>query len=63
MQKIVEYKAITASSVGNLNDKVSKLLKDGWQPFGSICTNMSDPSDEGYVDYTNSQAMVKYEDQ
>lgn len=57
-RKIIDYKAVTGGNVESLTQRVKDLLADGWQPFGSISTSMSND-----CDYRNSQAMVKYEDE
>lgn len=56
MTRIVDYCLCTERRASVLEENVRRLLKDGWQPFGSISAIAS--SDGGlYV-----QPMVKHEE-
>lgn len=37
MSKITEYVIVTANSSIDLEDIVSGMIKDGWQPLGGVC--------------------------
>jgi hypothetical protein len=50
--KVVDYKLVQTWCY-NIDDEISLLLKEGWQPLGGVSVNS---------DYV-SQAMVKYEDE
>lgn len=58
MARIVNYKIVHDSSTLDLSEAVSKLLEQGWQPFGNLSTCVSSP--DGYV--WKYQPMVRYEE-
>jgi hypothetical protein len=51
-RKIVDYMVVVEDKIGTIQDKVNRLIKEGWQPLGGISSSYRS-SDE--------QAMVKYE--
>jgi hypothetical protein len=60
MEKITEYKCAFAKTFIELQDTVNELIKQGWQPFGSLhgtlVVNKSERIEGGC-----SQALVKYQ--
>jgi hypothetical protein len=59
MNEIIDYKTAGASGPDKLDVEVNRLIKSGYQPFGS--PYMSDRPAEGKVDvFAIWQAMVKY---
>lgn len=53
MAKKVEKYRIVKGNVDFVNERIKRLIEEGWQPFGS-------PYYGGYED-SHCQAMVKYE--
>ena len=57
--KIIAYKTAHGSSVRELDESVTEMLKAGFQPFGS--PYLSDTEIEGKADtFAVWQAMVRY---
>jgi hypothetical protein len=57
MEQIIEYKTvyIRDDSLEKLDIAVNKLIKDGFQPFGSPC--ITSKTEAGFI---ACQAMVRY---
>ncbi|MBE1534265.1 DUF1737 domain-containing protein [Actinomadura algeriensis] len=36
---VSQYHVVTGSNAGDLINAVNKLIKEGWQPLGGLCTN------------------------
>jgi hypothetical protein len=51
-----QYKVISSLDHGELSEKVTKLMKDGWQPQGGLVTKQYNQNDVRFY-----QAMVYYE--
>ena len=56
MARIVDYKVAYAGSDTNIEDRVRPMLRDGWQPFGSLVVVI----DRGAL--IEAQPMVRYEE-
>lgn len=54
----MEYIAVYGLDTSDLSEKVNKLIKDGWKPFGSLSCAMATAENEG-IYYQYSQAMIK----
>lgn len=59
--KVLDYEAVTADKINRLNDLVSDLLLQGYQPLGGIAVTMAF-STLNTPNRVFTQAMVKYED-
>ena len=51
-RKIVDYMVAVEDNFGTIQDKVNRLIKEGWQPLGGISSSYRN---------NDEQAMVKYE--
>lgn len=61
--KIVDYR-IVEGNLSFVTDLVFELLKEGWQPFGSLAYSGEqefEDSDDGVTESCYAQPMVKYE--
>lgn len=56
MKTVIEYKTATAGCVKYLGDEVNKLLREGFQPFGSPYLIDGEPGGE----FCACQAMVRF---
>lgn len=55
MREIIEYTVIFGDSRRDLIDKVSSLIKEGWQPFSELTLKTHSNQHPDFY-----QAMVKY---
>lgn len=55
--KIIDYVCVVGDGLEDLNENVSSMLAQGWQPLGGIAAAMKDAWDRADL----FQAMVKYE--
>ena len=54
MSKIIEYYAVHDDNAEMLTEKVNEMIKQGWQPFGSLAVSQV----SSIIHY--SQPMVQY---
>ena len=57
MNKIIAYQVANESDCDKLALEVADLIKQGFQPFGSVCAAYAPDEQKFYV----FQAMVQYE--
>jgi hypothetical protein len=55
--KIIGYRVWVANSIGNLNDDINEMIRQGWQPFGEFKI-LTDSLEETFRYY---QTLVMYE--
>ena len=55
MEKIVEYKLLSAETSRRITEMVNEHIQKGWQPYGSPSTTMSEKN------FRFNQAIVKYQ--
>jgi hypothetical protein len=58
MNKIIEYGIVSDGDTDKVEEQVTALIKEGFQPTGSISVSYA-PSEEKFYTF---QAMVKYAD-
>ena len=58
MQKITDYKVVSATALIDLSDLVIEAIADGWQPNGPAT---SDLPVTGHQQNRFTQTLVKYE--
>ncbi len=56
--KIEHYEIASSTSLSNLNALVRSMIRDGYQPWGSLCVDSNALAPSEYA-----QAMVKYADE
>lgn len=57
---IKNYEIITATKIGDLQDRVREKIRDGWQPSGGICMVHEDDAVAHKPHIVFAQALVEH---